>query len=136
MLGNCFYCSTNFQYKPAAQAGKYCSNLCQQAFQKQQRITAWLDGGKKPGKSALKDYFTATHGYKCSCCGISEWNSLSIVLEIDHKNGNPYDDSPKNLRLLCPNCHSQTSTYKAKNKGHGRVHRREKARLNYKNKPL
>ena len=74
---------------------------------------------------------TQTQG-KCCCCGISDWNNLPIMLEIDHLNGNPYDDSCGNLRLLCPNCHSQTATYKGKNRGNGRVHRREQAKLDYK----
>lgn len=49
--------------------------------------------------------------YACSECGISSWNSKYIVLQIDHVNGNPYDHRLENLRLLCPNCHSQTETY-------------------------
>jgi hypothetical protein len=61
---------------------------------------------------------------KCSVCGLSEWQNKPISLELDHISGNWSDNSPNNLRLLCPNCHSQTHTYKAKNKGNGRPHRR------------
>ena len=131
MLGTCSHCSTEFKYNPANTTGKYCSNTCQQEFQKKQRIDEWLSGGKKPGKVALREYLTETHGYKCSCCGISDWNSNPISLEVDHIDGNPYNDSPDNLRFICPNCHSQTSTYKAKNKGKGRVERRERAKKDY-----
>jgi hypothetical protein len=131
MLGKCSYCSTEFRYNPANKTGKYCSNTCQQKFQKKQRIDEWLLGGKKPGKVALREYLTETQGYKCSCCGITEWNNNPISLEVDHKDGDPYNDSPDNLRFICPNCHSQTPTYKAKNRGNGRVERRERAKKDY-----
>ena len=131
MLGKCSYCSIEFRYNPSNKTGKYCSNTCQQEFQKKQRINEWLLGGKKPGKVALKEYLIDIYGYKCSCCGIIEWNNNPISLEIDHIDGNPYNDNPNNLRFICPNCHSQTPTYKNKNKGNGRVNRREKARQDY-----
>ena len=53
----------------------------------------------------------------CKICGISEWMGRSIVCELDHINGNRRDHSLENLRMLCPNCHSQTSTYCGRNKG-------------------
>lgn len=49
--------------------------------------------------------------YKCSVCGISEWNEKPLMLQLDHINGDRYDNSIENLRLICPNCHSQTDTY-------------------------
>lgn len=53
--------------------------------------------------------------YKCAVCGISEWMGKKISLQLDHKNGVHTDYRVENLRLLCPNCHSQTDTYGAKN---------------------
>jgi predicted HNH restriction endonuclease len=50
---------------------------------------------------------------------------------LEHIDGNAYNNSESNLSLLCPNCHSQTPTYKAKNKGNGRVERRERAKKDY-----
>ena len=52
---------------------------------------------------------------KCSICQITEWNSLPFEMELDHIDGNRTNHLLDNLRLLCPNCHAQTSTYRAKN---------------------
>jgi 5-methylcytosine-specific restriction endonuclease McrA len=54
--------------------------------------------------------------YGCSICGISSWRGLHLELHLDHINGNPRDNRPDNVRLLCPNCHSQTDTYSYKNR--------------------
>jgi len=54
--------------------------------------------------------------YKCNECEISEWNNKKISLELDHINGIHTDNQIGNLRLLCPNCHSQTPTFRTKNK--------------------
>jgi hypothetical protein len=56
---------------------------------------------------------------KCSIpeCGITEWQGQKISLHLDHINGNNTDNRIKNLRLLCPNCHSLTPTYCGRNKG-------------------
>jgi 5-methylcytosine-specific restriction endonuclease McrA len=49
--------------------------------------------------------------YKCSVCGISEWMNKSLTLQLDHINGINNDNRIENLRFLCPNCHTQTSTW-------------------------
>ena len=54
--------------------------------------------------------------YKCAICGIKTWNGKTLSLELDHINGINNDNRIENLRFLCPNCHSQTSTYGARNK--------------------
>jgi 5-methylcytosine-specific restriction endonuclease McrA len=51
----------------------------------------------------------------CSECGISEWRNKPISIEIDHINGVKNDHRLENLRMLCPNCHSQTDTHGGKN---------------------
>ena len=53
---------------------------------------------------------------QCSICSVSDWNGKSLNLELDHIDGNRQNHILSNLRLLCPNCHSQTDTYRAKNK--------------------
>lgn len=59
--------------------------------------------------------------YCCSICGISSWQDAPIVLQLDHINGTNNDNRIENLRLLCPNCHSQTDSYGGKNRKYQRV---------------
>jgi 5-methylcytosine-specific restriction endonuclease McrA len=54
---------------------------------------------------------------RCRQCGIDAWQGQPIVLHLDHINGIRNDHRLENLRLLCPNCHSQTETYCGRNKG-------------------
>ena len=66
------------------------------------KLKLWRDGYKEK---------------KCEVCGIEEWNGLPAPLELDHIDGNHWDNTFENLRILCPNCHAQTPTNSGKNKG-------------------
>lgn len=53
--------------------------------------------------------------WKCECCGLTEWQGKPLSLEIHHINGNRYDNRRENLQILCPNCHSITDNWRARN---------------------
>lgn len=57
----------------------------------------------------------------CYECHIKDWNGKPIRLELDHINGVNHDNRLENLRLLCPNCHSQTDTFRGRNINSGKI---------------
>ena len=94
---------------------------------------AWNKGKRLPVKYSLNDYIEnrkPIQSYKlkkrlienkllkpvCSNCKNSQWLGGIIPLELDHINGDNKDNRLKNLRLLCPNCHALTSTYRGRNR--------------------
>ena len=93
----------------------------------------WNKGKRFPFKRPITDYLSnkqTIQSFKlrnrllkegifkrqCSNCNRTEWLGNEIPIKLDHINGNPDDNSLANLRLLCPNCHALTPTYRGKNK--------------------
>lgn len=105
-------------------AKKYCSRECQNLYIRDKRAAEWLNGNLtiatvKGGLSrTIRTYLIEKNNYKCSRCGWGEINSFSnrIPLEIDHIDGNAYNNKPENIAILCPNCHSLTKFHKGLNK--------------------
>ena len=97
----------------------YCSNRCQRQFQQVQNIAAGT-----ASTFTWRNYLLRTEGHRCAVCRLDTWNGLPIPLELDHIDGNSAHNTRENLRLLCPNCHAQTGTYKNRNAGNGRHYRR------------
>lgn len=62
---------------------------------------------------SLRKRLLVERDYTCEACGIgNEYNGKPLSLELDHIDGN---NKIENLRILCPNCHSQTPTHRSKN---------------------
>ena len=68
--------------------------------------------GKNCKRSVIFRLLIQERGENCQECGISsEWNGKFLKLQVDHVDGQCYNNTVDNLRLLCPNCHSQTPTF-------------------------
>ena len=52
---------------------------------------------------------------RCEFCGLTEWRGEPLNIHLDHINGVKNDNRLQNLRMLCPNCHSQTPTFSGRN---------------------
>lgn len=126
---NCLNCNTLINKRT-----KYCSNKCQKEYEYKKYIIKWKNNeisgmrGEYQISSYIKTYLFKKYNYKCARCGWGELNKYTnkIPLEIEHIDGNYRNNKEDNLILLCPNCHSLTSTYKGAN-----IHNGRKARNKY-----
>lgn len=115
---------------------KYCDNVCQHEYQYQIFIQKWKEGKLTGLRSTgvvlnpIKKYLRRKFGNKCCLCGWSKVNPKTgkVPLVADHIDGNWRNNTEKNLRLICPNCDSLSSTYAALNKGNGRKNRKNSKR--------
>lgn len=108
---------------------KYCSLKCSQETRKS--IYRWaikqkIERGEKVAFGQIRKYLLEKYRSACQRCGWSEINKTSgtVPVDVEHIDGNSENNDLLNLTLLCPNCHSLTSTYKGMNKGKGRYSRR------------
>ena len=94
-------------------------------------IYEYLEGGVRITSHSLKQRLIKENifEHKCYICNLKDWMGKPIPIELDHINGDHEDNRIENLRILCPNCHAQTETYRAKN-------RRDKKPIKVKEEPI
>lgn len=127
----CLHCEKESRAS-SQKTNKYCSVQCQKDYEYEAFIAEWKAGlnagtkGKGDISGHVRRYLFEKFSSKCCSCGIDNWQGKPITMDIEHKDGNSDNNNEENLELLCPNCHSQTPTYKSKNRGKGRHARRER----------
>ncbi len=106
---------------------KYCSRICEYEAKRNVRFLNVEKGVNKSSRT-IKAYLINMHGDCCMECGWNKINPITnkVPIELEHIDGNSNNNDLNNLKLLCPNCHSLTATYKALNKGNGRYKRRQR----------
>lgn len=80
--------------------------------------------GENAIRSKIKRYLIERNGHQCEICNTTTWMGNPIPLVCDHIDGNADNNDLTNFRIVCGNCDMQLPTYKSKNRGNGRKHRR------------
>ena len=114
-IKHCRHCQTILENNDRT----YCSHSCKWSYEHPVMLEKIRKGEIVTG-TTIKAHLFRERGHRCQICEGTEWQGKDIPLELDHINGNAGDNRGHNLRLICPNCHSQTDTFRGKNKGKGR----------------
>lgn len=126
ILHTCSFCNTEFKSKYySTTPPKYCSRGCQHEHRKLKSSNKF-DEGSVLFYETQRRILSERYGYQCSMCSIDSWNGQKLTLQVDHIDGDPGNNRGSNLRLLCPNCHSLTPTYKGGNKNNPKQDRRSR----------
>lgn len=117
----CKNCNKDFENNARGNR-QYCNNTCKSEFDKNEKFNLIKNGKNDLSSKWYKKYLIEYYGERCMECDWCERSKYSknIPIELEHIDGNSENNDLKNLKLLCPNCHSLTPTYKALNKGNGR----------------
>ena len=112
IMGNCLFCSKKLNRSDK----KFCTKQC---YLDNVKLSTSIrfDNGSVPSSPIQRRILIERFGEVCSLCPQSgTHNGLPLILQVDHVDGNSDNHMPENLRLVCPNCHTQlpTSTDRSK----------------------
>lgn len=114
---NCLFCN-NLNKWGHSKINKFCNNRCHADWKWINETVPRIEEGNGVDPSTLKKYLVEKHGEKCFECGQGNtWQNKELVLQLEHTDGNSDNNKPENLKLLCPNCHSQTEFFGSKGMG-------------------
>jgi hypothetical protein len=115
---NCLYCFSEARSR-YGKANKFCTNECQQKYKWENKTKVRIEKGIGPFSAfTLKKYLIEKYGNKCFECNTGDiWQNKPLMLQLEHSDGNSDNNAIDNLKLLCPNCHTQTEFYGSKGKG-------------------
>jgi len=116
---SCLHCGKE-NLSGRSKINKFCDNVCQGKYKWINETIPRIESNKCTSNSSytLKKYLIEKFDKKCFECEQGDtWNNKSLVLQLDHIDGDSDNNNINNLRLLCPNCHSQTENFGSKGKG-------------------
>jgi endogenous inhibitor of DNA gyrase (YacG/DUF329 family) len=98
-------------------ANKFCSVTCANISKRAETLGKYIFGEYLTPKIVRNCTFEVK-GEECTNCGQgSTWHGKPLSLHVDHIDGDSDNNAMVNLRVLCPNCHTQTETYGSKGIG-------------------
>lgn len=114
---------------------KFCSYSCQGKYKKVKIFNEIEKGNTNLYIKNYRNYLIDKYGAKCMECGWDKINKITglVPIQLEHIDGDSDNNNLKNLKLLCPNCHSLTPTFGALNKN-GRDSKRKKQRKEWRGK--
>lgn len=120
-IKHCKYCNKILEKNQNV----YCDTTCYQTYRFENEYLPAFFEGKLVENKTIKKVLIRLFDEECKECHQGPvWEDKPLVLEVDHIDGNSDNCMPNNLRLLCPNCHSQQETTK------GGIHNKKKTKRN------